>query len=297
MQDAWGTFLDRVYPPEQASGDFTPPSRQAVDELLLAYPPAPPAAWWNWVPLGVLALAVGIGLLSPPAWAWLTPWPVLFGGLAYMRWRSNAQRWRVRSTERLRDLLLLRRYRDTMRLAWRALPGLTPAPALWAQGVGALGESLEATGEYAAADACYDALAGVLTDDHPLRRRLTAARATLALRDDRLADADDALRRARSTPGDDSPIAQADLAVATLYQRIRTHHVADGAALADETRPKLWALGVSAAYGHALAALCYRRVGRLDDAATAWGDARALLPVGALLHRYAELSELMDAPA
>ncbi|MEM0914006.1 MAG: hypothetical protein AAGK09_05280 [Planctomycetota bacterium] len=295
MSDAWASDQQRVYPVYAEEGRFTPPSLDAVQALLAAYPPIPPGVWRRWVPIGLVVLALGIGLMSPPALAWLTPWPALIAAFLYVRWQAGAQQQRTSSAQRLRDLLLLRRYRDAMRLAWRTLPRMTAAPTLWAQGVGALGEALDGVGEYPAAEACYEALTDVLPADHPLRRRLAASRATLALRDDRLADADDALRRARSVATDTSPIADAELAVATLYQRVHTHHVADGGQLADESRPKLWALGVAGAYGHAMAALCYRRVGRTDDAATAWDDARALLPERVIVHRYPELAELLDA--
>jgi len=300
MSDRWSEFHARVHPHPGAlagagGGAFEPPDREAVVDLLRAYPPEPSGAWERWLPLGVVVVAVGVGVLSPGAWGWVLPWPVLIGGLGVLQWRSGVKRGRVRSAERMRDLLLLRRYAEALRLGWRSLPGLAGMPAMWVQAVGVMGESLEAVGAHGSAAACFETLAEVLPDDHPMRGRLAAARAVAALRDDRLADADDALRRARSWRGAGDAASEGDrasameLGVATLYQRVRTHHFAAGAELADELRPGLGALGLAGAYGHGLAALCYRQAGRAEDAAAAWDDATALLPGWALVHGFAEL--------
>lgn len=281
---------------------FRPPSREAVAERLAACPPRRLPGWLKWVPFGIAGLAVGAAAASPAGVAWLMPLPVLGAGWVLVRGLSVAARQRVVAARRVRDRAMLRRHAEVLRLGWKALPAVSLTPTLWVQTVLAMGESLVALGKDDAAGACFEAVARVLPKGHPGLARLRVVEAMAALREDRLTDADDALRRARSTAGawGGSAAARAEaarfeveLGVATLYQRVRTHHFADGAELADGLRPRLGMIGVAGASGHALAALCYLRAGRAEDAAAAWADATALVPAYVLVHRFAELAALV----
>ncbi|MEO0587245.1 MAG: hypothetical protein AAF078_06350 [Planctomycetota bacterium] len=285
---------------------FRPPSREAIAERLASCPPRRLPGWLKWVPFGIAGLAVGAAAASPAGVAWLMPIPVLAAGWALVRGLGAAQRQRTLAARRVRDRAMLRRHADVLRAGWRALPAVSLAPTLWVQTVLAMGESLAALGKDDAAAACFEAVVRFLPKDHPALARLRVYEAITALRDDRLADADDGLRRARSLPGTwgTSGAAKAEAArfelevdVATLYQRVRTHHFADGAELADRLRPRLGAQGVQAAAGHALGALCYLKAGRADDAAEAWADATALVPAYVLVHRFEELAAFTGGAA
>lgn len=152
----------------------------------------------------------------------------------------------------------------------------------------------------------YDRLLADLPGDHPGAVYLKIFRAISSLFEDRLADADETLRRLRgpveAMPG--SPAAAA-YRFALLFQAVKTARYDDAIAESDGLIPALQPWGIQAGYGYALLAYCYQQSPRTappaphDSASESsslahlwWERATALLSPHALRQRFPELATM-----
>lgn len=288
---------------------FEPPTADQLAEHLAANPPAPSAGWRNYLPIMILAV-VGLAVLasSSPALA-LLPWVGLLGAMMFLSGRVRAAQALEQRVMRAWELSMIRRYREALGRAWDLLPACRTRPELHGRVVTVMAHILGELGCDEAAEVAYGYLLDRLPPDHPLALRLRVQRAIAALRADRLADADDALRKLRAQAegsGDDT--LAASYRMARLVQDVRTGHFADAAEQADQTADALRPLGVEAGYGHGLLALCFHQLALHDPAADAgrrqqlteaagrwWRHATLLIPPSALMFRHAELAALDHA--
>jgi len=307
---------------------FDPPTPAQVQALLDANPPMQPGGWRARLPQIVL---IGAGLLMVLALIQpglvLLPLLALIGAMVYLSNRARALQERQQRVQRAWELAMIRRYRDALGEAWRLLPECKSTPELHGRVVTVMAHILGELRQDEAADIALGYLLDRLPEDHPLALRLRLQRATVALEADRLADADDALRKLRGQRElERDPSLAGAYALARLLQDARTGHYADAIEHAEDTAEALKPLGVEAGYGHGLLALCYHQLAqraatpdaaegkadgqterqatdhaadatrdaqRLREAVRRWWDgATILIPPAALTFRFPELAAL-----
>lgn len=283
--------------------NFNPPTAQQVIAHIDRYPPTGPARWVTMMPMIVLGVVVGLTFLAHETLALLLPALVLAGWLGAMSWQVRNLRELERRTALAGELALTRQYPQALRLAWRLLPNLRAMPELHGRTISVMAWCLEQVKSHEAAIAAYDYLISHLPAGHPGAMQFTIERTVSQLMCDRLADADDALRRLRGhlEGFTNSPIA-AHYRFASLLQQIQTNHFADAIEAEDSLIDDLRPLGVDAGYGYALMALSHQKL--LDHGGEAgvhaakvsqwWGRATLLLPVTSLIGRYQLLGDLRD---
>lgn len=281
-------------------GSLTPPTPEQFTEHLEVHYPNPPSAWMRFTPVAVLLAAVLVSVLLGGPIAWLLPWAVLIGLVGWLTVRVRRERRLQKKVLRLQEQTMLRQYRDVLRDGWLLLAQLTARPLLYARTVAMLAQCLDEVYAHESAIVGYDHLIEHLPPEHPGALHLRAQRAMAALAADRLVEADEDLRVLRQRLPDEAPAPLRALrTLAILTQQCKTHHyedaVAESETLVDELRP----LGVDASYGYALMALSEYECARHEDRPDAPGDAQPwrtwweratlLLPVEALVGRFAEL--------
>lgn len=295
----WGVLMKLQ---DNATRACRPPDSGQVAEHLTRWTPVPPSPWATRAPIIVLAVSLVLMLVLAHPLAQLLPWLALGGVLIQGAWRVRAARALDREVTGLSEQAMLRRYRAALRRAWAVLPKLVHHPALHGRTVAAMAQSLDEMRAHESAIAAYDHLLAGMPEQGPPTMHLRISRAIAALRADRLADGDEALRKIRGAidPYLGSPIGAA-YRMAQLIQDVRTCHYTDAMdfepTLLDDLRP----LGVEAGFGHALMALCCRgaRTESSDqartrrDAARLWWDrATTLLPAAALVGEFPELETM-----
>lgn len=250
---------------------------------LAAHRPAPPPASRRLTPLIPLAGAA-VAALAIGGVAWVLPWLALVGTSVWARGQLARRQRKQRRVERARELVRLRFNRPALRTAWRLLPELTEHPGLHHAAVAVLARGLEQTLEDDASLACLDYLADALPPAHPARAEIDARRIAALAASGRLADADAALRRLRSADVK-TPEHRAVLALAEIEHAVSTAHfheaIEESPALVAALRP----LGLGAARGYALRALCHhhRAAAGDDRAARVWWERATALTDGIAL--------------
>jgi len=199
----------------------------------------------------------------------------------------------------IEQLTMLRHWVRAVRIAWRLLPSLVTRPTLRNRAITAMAACLDQLGAYDAAIVTFDDLIEHLPNEHPSSVRQRLDRCIAQLANGQLTDADNAIRKLRSRI--DTPLNSATYRLALLIQQVRTNHWLDAidqnaSDLVDQLRP----LGVEAGYGYALMALSYHMLAENDplrcdsdhEAQLWWSRATLLLPVTAMIDRFAELASL-----
>ena len=268
-------------PRHSSAGDlaaWSPPTAEQVAAHLAAHRPVLPPASRRLIPLIPLGVAAVLALAIGGA-AWVLPWLSLVGTSFWARTQLARRQRQQRRVERARELVRLRFNRPALRTVWRLLPELTDYPGLHHAAVSVLARGLEQTLEADAALTCLDHLTDAMPKAHPARTALDARKIAGLVASGRLADADAALRRLRSA-GATTPEQQAVLALAELDHAVATAHyheaIEESPALVTTLRP----LGLGAARGYALRALCHHHRNAPDDPAAArgwWQRATALI--------------------
>lgn len=308
---------------------FDPPTADQLERHLDANPPAMSAGWRAYLPQIALVAAAGmmvIALLQPALG--LLAMLAMVGLVIYVTRQGRALQALSQRVTRAWELTLIRRYRDALGEAWRLLPDCRANPELHGRVVTVMAHILGELRRDDAAEVAYAYLLDRLPKDHPLSLRLRVQRAIAALHTDRLADADEALRRLRGQVEQaPDPALRGMYTLARLLQDVRTGHDADAADQAHDTAEALKALGVEAGYGYALLGLCHHRLAQRDAQAQAqaaetpeqagdapdnagqaadtphdyaaqarlwWDRATILIPPAALVFRFPELEALMD---
>ncbi|MFN3166045.1 MAG: hypothetical protein ACE37H_03165 [Phycisphaeraceae bacterium] len=286
---------------------FEPPTAQQLSQHLAANPPVQAIGWRSRLPVLILVV-LGLSLLLSlsPALA-LLPWLVLMGFVVYLSAKMRAARELQERVTRAWEMSMIRRYREALGRAWELVPLCSKQPELHGRVVTIIAHILGELHQDEAAQVAYQYLLDRLPPDHPLALRLKVRSAIAMLGSDRLADADDALRKLRGQidqAKDDG--LKANYRWARLLQDVRTGHYADATEHAEQTAAALQPLGVDAGYGHGLLALCYhqlalhepdadaaRRADLADHATRWWDKATLLIPPAALVFRHPDLGPLL----
>jgi len=290
--------MNTVYKPPEDS--FTPPTAEQAHRYLDRYPPRGASKLLAWVPIIALGAAMMVSMTVESDWAAVLPWltiAVVFVGLA-MKMRQT-RRLEKRITE-VQEMALLRQYDKALRVVWRMVPSLAILPVLHGQAVILIAHCLNQIRSYEAAIAVYDYLINRLPTHDPITAQLRLKLAAAQLATDRLADADDTLRRLRGQIETlNVPALEAEYRLVCLIQQVRTNHWSDAATQAnehwiDQLRP----LGLEAGFGYALLALSHLKQGspqnpsENDQAEAWWSRATLLLPVRVLVDRFEELDQI-----
>jgi hypothetical protein len=203
---------------------------------------------------------------------------------------------------------MIRRYREALGQAWDLIPASRTKPELHGRAVTVIAHILGEMGKDEAAEVAYSYLMDRLPADHPLTLRLRVQRAVAALCSGRLADGDEALRKVRGAAESSSdPTLAAAVRMARLVQDVQTGHYADAINEAEQTETALMPLGIEAAYGHGLLALCFHHLAERDPSAdeskkqqlaerakSLWDKATLLIPASALVYRHPDLRALLE---
>ena len=318
--------------PASSASPFRPPTEQQLRKLLDAHPATGPSSAAVWMPILLLGLALGMSLLFNTGPLAFLAWFPLAGVFVYLAVRLKARRALEARVGQVHELAMLRRWDEALRDAWRLLPDLYGTPDLHARTVLAMAHCLDHVGGYDASLVAYDHLLQRVPRDHPAALALRLQRVMVLLGNERLSDADDALRSLRGAlppmPAEGSAI-HAGYRWASLLQHASTHHFEDALAeepgLVEVLRP----LGVEAGYGYALMAYCrwtlaQRSQGKADLASTEratpehgaepssllvspelthreaaarwWGHAATLLSPASILSRYPNLLAMSRDP-
>ena len=263
-----------------------------------------------WLGLGLLVLwAMWVGGSA----AWLVPWAGLIGVLAWGGRRLARLRALGAQVQRAQELVALGHSRAGLRAGWRLVERLRAHPLLQHRAVLVLTQALDEVGAHGAAVVAYDRLLEDLPTDHPGAVQLKVYRAIAWLFEERLADADEALRRLRGPVSElEGRAVGSAYRFGLLFQSAATAHYDEAIAESEDLIEALRPWGVSAGYGYGLLAWCYHRRAELggsgarqadaedssaaaDRAAAAvwWERAEALVPRAQLVGRLPRLAEML----
>jgi len=279
--------------------DFEPPRAEQVWTYLERHPATAPSRLTAWMPMIALGGAVMISWAATSGWLQILPWVILVLLLVWLTHRVRRVRQLEQQVTRVQELAMTRRYAPAMRLAWGLLPKVAVMPAIHGRLIAFMAHVLDQLRAYEAAVIAYEHLIHHLPVEHPGAVQLQIHCAIAQLAQDHLADADASLRHVR---GHDEalrhPATAASLRLARLIQQVKTNHFAEAVESSTHLIADLRPLGIDAGYGHALVALAYHHLAVNNDAtadaqaAPWWTRATLLLPVEALVERFAELSAL-----
>lgn len=288
---------------DRAANTFSPPSPEQVTSYLQKHAPTGPSRIGMMGPLMAIVIAWIISARLPQFG--LLMMVIAFGGvLMWLQYKARAARQLEQRVENIRDMAMRRDWGSSLSTAWTTLPQLVHMPSLHGQTVMIMATDLANLRAFDSAIVVYDYLVERLPEHHAGATQLRVQRAIAQLSDDRLADADDAIRRLRGiTDQLQEPVIKAGLQFAELLQQVRTHHYIDAIAASDTLIERLRPLGVDAGMGYGLMALAYLQLKRRSDepqpyeehARTWWRRATLLLPVPQLLERYPELQLVADS--
>lgn len=286
-------------PPTQ--GDFQPPTPERVHAHLERYPAQGPSRLMAWLPISALVAVVLLMLADNTGWLTLAPWVILMSVFALMGFRVRRFRDLEGQVTHVQELSTLRHWRQALRLAWSLLPKLGAVPEMHSRIVALMAHNLDQLKVYDAAIVAFDHLIDHLPQEHPGSVHLRLQRTFAQLATDRLADADESLRRLRGAIDSSSRATAAAYHLACLFQQVCTHHWADAAQRGDKLLEQLRPLGVDAAYGHAMMALSFHHLdpqqypGAAEGVALWWSRATLLLPSDSLVDRLTELAPLLES--
>ena len=242
-----------------AEASFRPPTAEQMEEHLDAHPPRPPSRWKRLLPLAPMGFGLGAYLVSPSGLTALLLLGGVTAGLAWSAMQARASHRRQTRLQQMHEKATLRRPAEALRIGWDLLPEVTESPLMYGSLLTTFARCFNELRLDEAAMVCYDRLLASAPADHPATRHFSCLRGLAALFEDRLAEADDSLRRVRveDEPAD-SPL-RPTLAIARLLQQARTYRVDDiidsrGDAI-DHMRP----LGVEAGYAYALIAWAHEQ--------------------------------------
>lgn len=270
-----------------------PTSQQVMDHFLATKPQ--PRSNRTLIMIGVVT---GLGVFaimggSSPL-AVLLPWLLVFGLIGYVLQQRHAFAAAQKSVQRANELTMLRQHEAALRDAWRSLTQLRRYPAFYAQAALLMAANLIATRRFEAALTAHDHLLTAIPPDHPVGQVVSMQRVLALLHEDRLADAEDALRKAEAS--NLHTMGRAMSAIGRLYQQLRTNQL-DAIVEAPEHQPdKLRPLGYDAAYGYGMIAAAMKQRGRDADAARWWKLATLLMPPATIMNAVHETRTLAATP-
>ena len=241
------------------------------------------------------AFGVGFAFSSAPT-NMLLPMLALIGVFSYLAYRVRAAQRLEQRVMHMQEAAMRQEFPTALRLGWELVPSLTTVPQLHGRTISYIGHCLDQVKSYEAAIVAYDFLLERMPEDNLASAQLRIRRAIAQLLCDRLADADDALRRMR---GFMQQFAQTTLGaayrMAQLIQLVRTNHFAEMVAESDDLVEHLRPLGIEA---DARAAERNVKLGRGDQpdeheqAQLWWSRATGLMSPQRLVDRFEELSPI-----
>jgi hypothetical protein len=291
---------------------FALPNADQMRDHLAAHPAQAPSPWFGRLPLIALGMIAALLLLAD-TWVSLTlPWVILLVVFGVMTWRARQVQQLERSVNECQQWAMRRHYRAALARAWPLLRQLRRQPLLRHRLIAVMAHCLDDLACFEPAMEVYDHLLAEVDPDHAGAVQLHTHRAIAALHCDRLADADDALKRVRQhiDVKEHEPIAAA-YHLARVLQEVRTHHDQAATQRGDDMVATLRPLGVEAGFGHALLAWCHRRRLRQGAASESrddlsapmdhaqamrrwWRRATLLLSPAAIVYRFPELAPLAE---
>jgi len=278
-----------------ATTSFRPPSCEQLEEHLQRCQPRrtvnPRQILWM-----VIAAMMAIWLLAGDnVLVMMLPWLMLLGVMVYFAVRVRRQQALDQQVRRINEQAMLRHTADALRGAWQLLPQLTTHPQAHGQTVSIMAGTFLHAQAYEQTIVVCDYLLPHVPPDHPARHFLRLQRVLALLHLDRLADADDALRKLHKADLGSTESAMLD--IAQLYQQIKTHHYDDAVHESGHMIERLRPLGVDAGFGYAMLACAYQHVDEPEFAEKWWARATMLLRPGVIFHAIPELKGLTALPA
>lgn len=288
--------------------DFRPPTAEQMEAHLDAHPPRAASRWKRLLPLAPLGFGLGAYLASPGGVTAVVLLGCVAGGIGWSALQSRASHRRRERLQRMHEKAALRRPGEALRIGWDLLPEVTESPLAYGSLLTAFGRCLSELRRDDAAGLCYERLLASAPSNHPAAKHFACLRALAALFEDRLAEADDALRRIRLEDEPAGSPLRATHALACLLQQARTYRVDDMIANRATAIERMRPLGVEAGYAYALIAWAHdqrrRQPRERDDADSLaeqvrlwWERATTLLPTEAIARRLPETAELAAPPA
>ena len=155
------------------------------------------------------------------------------------------------------ELAMRRKYVEALRGAWVLLPRSKKRHGLYMRMANVIAHCLGELKCYEACAEAYDQLIDRLPIEGDGVKQLRVFRAIAWLMEDRLADADSALRAMRGVKDDyRGTILGATVAYAELLQCVKTFHFEEGLTMSNRLLDDIRPMGIEAGYGHALMATC-----------------------------------------
>jgi len=248
------------------------------------------------IALALVGLAIGIMLFFGDSLVGLVaPWLVL-GGL--VTWGMIQRRAAAAAQQGVRESQELAAWRENHRAfeqSWQLLPMLRSWPELHVQAVMLIATRLDSLRAYESALAGYQYLLDHLPDDHPTGQMIRLQRVSTLLHDDRLADADDELRRLSRM--DLTPLGRALLRSGQLHQQVKTGHFDESDRFDDSLIEQLQPLGIDAGYGYAMASTICHQHDRSEAAEQWWRRATLLMHPRRLTDDLPEVTPVAHLPA
>ncbi len=273
-----------------------PPTSRSVTGHLAAHAPVFKPHRRTLFVFGIFALLLVVVLSGPSALALLLPWVVIGGLLFYVMRQRSTLRAVQSQVQRAGELTMLRHHGKALAEAWRAVPSLRQWPQFHAQTAMLIGANLLALRCYDAGIAACDYLLKLMPPDHPAGQVLALQRASALLHEERLADADDAMRKAAQQ--ELNPLTAAMLAYAQTYQQVKTHQADQLVGQPEALPQRVRALGYDAGYAYGLVAAAMHERDDHDQAQRWWKLATLLLPASAIMNALPETRVLAAlAPA
>ena len=165
---------------ETESGPFTPPRPERFAEHLQRCELKAPSPLVIWAPLLAMVFLVIIAGAMGNLIGILLPWLALGGLVLFHVVRMRYLRELERRGQRVQELIVLRRYPETLREGWRLLPQVRSLPVLHTGAIAAMTQALGELGEHESAMVGYGALIDELPEDHPSLPAVRLSRAMAA---------------------------------------------------------------------------------------------------------------------
>lgn len=286
-----------------AEASFRPPTAEQMQQHIDAHPPRAASRWKRLLPLAPMGLGLGLYLVAPSGATALVLLGCVAGAMAWSALLARASHRRRERLQQMHEHATLRRPDAALRIGWDLLPEVTESPLLYGSLLTTFGRCLSELQRDEAAMVCYDRLLESAPSNHPAAKHFACLRALAALFDDRLAEADDSLRRIRVEDEPEGSPLRSTVSLVRLLQQAKTYRVDDIIADRDAMLERMRPLGVEAGYAYALIAWAHEQrrrqpreqddVHRLADQVRLWWErATTLLPAAAIARRLPETAEL-----
>jgi tetratricopeptide (TPR) repeat protein len=300
-------FFSPDFSQAAAEAGFRPPTAEQMQEHIDAHPPRAASRWKRLLPLAPMGLGLGLYLAAPSGATALVLLGCVAGSLAWSAVLARASHQRRERLQQMHEKATLRRPEEALRIGWDLLPEVNESPLMYGSLLTTFGRCLSELQRDNAAMVCYDRLLESAPSNHPAAKHFACLRALAALFDDRLAEADDSLRRIRVEDEPEGSPLRSTVGIARLLQQARTYRVDDIIENRGDAIDRMRPLGVEAGYAYALIAWAHEQRRRqprehddvhslADQVRVWWERATTLLPAAVIARRLPETAELAATP-